>query len=208
VTGETDRGMTLLEVLVALMVLALTGMLLSEGLHFGARAWDRAGGRAELAVARFDASQTLRSLVEQAEPTAFPGDGTFEGGAGSLALAVHESARLTGGHGRRIEIIHDDRAQEIRLRLSDPEDPGEVEQVALLNGVADFGIRYFGQDETRSAPEWMDSWPETAAMPLLVEIEVAFADGSPSLIIDAAPRKRVAVECLVRGARACTAAAR
>lgn len=200
-----QSGMTLLEVLVALMLMALTGMLLSEGLSFGTRIWERAGAGAGAAVTRADAMATLRRLVEQAEPPGPVDDGDgFAGGSEGLAFITHEGSRLAGGIGRRVELYQTPGGGAVRLRITPLYGDGVPDDLPMLGGVAVMRLRYFGQDEVNNVGGWTDRWEGQAALPVLVEMTVTYADGGPDSVLRAAPRRQTSVECLTLGGRGCT----
>lgn len=201
---RSERGMTLLEVLVALMLLALTGVLLSEGLHFGTRVWERAGAGAEAAVARSDALATLRRLIEQAEPPE-PGDDAtaFVGDGGRLAFASPEGAWLGGGSRRRIELYRAERGDSVRLRIDAIGGEAGPEDLRLIDGVTGLSLRYYGYDETLAADAWVDRWSGRAELPLLVEVTVELADAGAAPVLRIMPRRQAAVACLVYGGTAC-----
>jgi len=200
-----DRGMTLLEVLVALMVLSLTGLLLQQGLHFGTRAWDQTGRAAQDRIARAETARTLRALIEQAEPAgpAAPGEG-FGGAPNSLSFSYHGAARLTAGRSRLLRLYLSDERDELRLAIADP-GGDEAEDIALLDDVASLAFRYLVFDAPTDGNVWAENWSNSLDLPMLVELTLAFADGAEPLTILAAPRKRYPVDCLVHGLRACLA---
>src|SRR5262249_55005738 len=46
----------------------------------------------------------------------------------------------------------------------------------LLKGVQDLRLRYFGVLEGDKAPQWHDSWQHPSRLPLLVSVDVRFAE--------------------------------
>jgi len=201
-----QSGMTLLEVLVALMVLALTGLLMTEGLSFGTRLWERAGAGAGAAVARADALATLRRLVEQSEPPG-PADAgeTFVGNPQGLAFTSREGARLSSGTAQRIDIYQAGDQHAVRLRIAAAGADERPDDLPMLSGVTELSLRYYGFDETLAGDGWTDKWVGRPALPTLVEMTVAFADGAPPSVLRVAPRRQVSVECLVSGGAGCGA---
>jgi prepilin-type N-terminal cleavage/methylation domain-containing protein len=206
---RAQRGMTLLEVLVALMVLALTGMLFSEGMRFGTAVWERAGVTADAAMTRFDAARTLRRLIEQAEPgISTDKSGPFEGDGLTLSFRSFDAARLSGGRGRRIELTASAKGEAVVLQITDPEGIDKDETLVLFDHASVTGIRYFGHKDTGNGDAWTDRWTDGIDLPRLVEVSLAFSDGAPPMLLRAAPRKRYSVECMVFGRRVCSGSTR
>jgi prepilin-type N-terminal cleavage/methylation domain-containing protein len=194
---RSESGMTLLEVLVALMVLAMTGLLLSEGFRLGSRIWDRSETEGRLAVERIEVLGTLRRLVEQAEPPGpLEGSNGLRGDDQGVSFLSFSPARLTGGAGRLIHLRRDPGSGQVRLRLADPEEPEQGEDLLLLEHSASMSLRYFGFDATRDDTVWLDRWEDRGELPQIVEIAIGFSDGRPPLLLRAAPRRRYSVECL------------
>lgn len=194
---RSESGMTLLEVLVALMVLAMTGLLLSGGFRLGSRVWDRSETEGKLAVQRVEVAGTLRRLIEQAEPPgALPGSDGLRGSDREVTFLSYGAAHLTGGTGRRIRLYRDADTGQVRLRLTDPENPDEAEDLLLLEHSASMTLRYFGFDSTSEESVWRDLWEDRSELPQIVEVTIGFSDDRPPLLLSATPRRRYSVECL------------
>lgn len=214
---RSESGMTLLEVLVALAILALTGLLLSEGVLLGTNLRERSEIEVQAAVQRIEAARILRGLIEQAEPIA-PGEALepFRGDAHGMTFVTYAAAGLAGGSGRQIRLYHDADHAELRLQVSDPtasagepanpDDRPEAESdLLLLADSPSVSLRYFGFDETLQATAWTDQWRERADLPLLVEIVIEAPEGRDPLVARVVPRLRWPVVCLLRASRACRA---
>lgn len=202
---RAQSGMTLLEVLVALMVLALTGLLLAEGLSFGTRVWDRAGAAAEATMLRFDAARTVRRLIEQAQPGLADGDlGAFSGDTRTLSFVSVGAARLAGGRSRRIELSQANPGDAVVLRIVDPDGVEPEERLRLFEHMSSLSLRYFGHNADRTANAWTDHWTDGVILPLLVELRLKGSEGTAPMIVTVAPRKRFPVDCMVFVQRSCT----
>jgi len=194
---RSESGMTLLEVLVALMVLALTGLLLTEGFRLGSRVWDRSETEGKLAIERVEVLGTLRRLIEQAEPPgALEGSDGMRGDRQGVSFLSFAAARLTGGTGRQIRLYRDPQSGQVRLHLADPEDPGQDDDLLLLDHSSQMSLRYFGFDQTQEENVWLDQWEDRRDLPEIVEVTIDVSDDQPPLLLRAAPRRRYSVECL------------
>ena len=179
-TGQA--GFTLVEVLVALGLLALLGVMLSDGLRFGVRVWERTR---EASSALGDVSATQNFLRRRLEgPTRAEG---FGGEADLLSVQALWMADLGSGtfHVFELGLVRDDGVAPGALVLSwrpaeegAPPDPALVGSRVLLDGVDALDIRYFGAlpDDPLPEPRWREAWPLDAGRPALVLIDLRFAD--------------------------------
>jgi general secretion pathway protein J len=195
--GASDRngGFTLIELLVATTLLALLSVLLFGGLRFGARAWE-AGGASMERSGEIEAVQDLlrRTLAEAAAPEPAgdkqPG---FVGEAGRARFFAPMPRHIaTGGLGRYAldldEAGHLLMSWEPRRPERKLEAPIAGEPSVILQNVESLKLEYYGAAGEDGAG-WRDSW-SSPALPLLVRVQVGFADGDgrrwPDLLI--APR--------------------
>ena len=183
-TPRRSAGVTLIELLVALSVLALCAMVLFEGLHFGIKVWGGARRRAEATEEVATTQGFLRSrmaLLDPFRPTG-PADAVravigmrdsleFSApppeavGAGSLRYQV----RLRASPGRRDFIVRWRRDWDGQIdRVAGPEWREEI----LLPDVTDIQYRYLGRDSTGS-PVWRTDWTDDRP-PEAVELAVTF----------------------------------
>lgn len=174
-----DAGFTLLEIVVALVVLGILLVTLTRGVQFGLAAFDRqdrmvaTGGRLE-AVDR-----ALRRLIVQLDPGTSNDASTVGGGHHVLAFRAPLPIGTAG---------NDPTLADLRLSVDDahhlvldwlphrhvsrvgPVPPPHRE--TLLDGVAAIDLDYWGEDS------WHSQWQEPAP-PALVRIRIVFPDGDP-----------------------------
>lgn len=172
-TSRNPRsGVTLLETLVGLLVMAMVAALLSSGFGSGARYLTRSQALSELvdhALARND----LRVWLEHALETPAPND--------SRSILVGTSNELTfltipsGGQ------FWSGRATLVSLTSAAP-DAGAVgiasatmseQEVLLRLAPVGSGLRfqYWGSSESEEPPRWHDTWTADAGLPTLVRID-------------------------------------
>jgi general secretion pathway protein J len=167
-------GFTLLEVLVALVVIGLLIVSLVQGIHFGLLAWDveaRLTGRND----GFSAvDNALRHIVERADPgeegdaapfigspselqciTALPGAGS---GSNQVTLVVDA--------GHRLVLRWRPYVRAIRLKSAPP-----VTETKLLSGISRIELSYW-----QSGSGWVSTW-RSADLPGLVRFRLVFATG-------------------------------
>ncbi|MGF1641921.1 MAG: prepilin-type N-terminal cleavage/methylation domain-containing protein [Rhodospirillales bacterium] len=195
-------GFTLLELLVAMTLLALLAGLLFGGLGFGVRVWER--GEAELdTLAELQIAHDLirrvvgRPMLSVLADEAGEEGAIFEGTADGLRLVGPSPALALPGGIYRLGLGTDQRAGKIRLVLTwrplvagdDAPPPDADDNVAVLvDDIDRVRFSYFGTDDADEGEAgWLDQWPGAAGPPRLVRIDVTFAEGDrrrwPPLIV-------------------------
>jgi general secretion pathway protein J len=187
-----QRGFTLVEVVLALAILAAMMVLLYSGLTFAMRSWDAgdANGR-RVADARLGENFLRREMTEM-----FPmrwKDATnvkfaFEGERDHVRFA---SARPPGIQqaglalvSLELEAAEGTRTRNLVMRRAMPNDDAvdfapleKAESALLLSGIDSVAFSYFGSETDFAEAKWSDSWSHPAAIPQLVRIRVKAADG-------------------------------
>jgi general secretion pathway protein J len=210
-------GMTLLELLVALLLLSVLSVGILTALRTGHRAYTTvlrsARGIADVAITQ----RLLRRLIESSYPFAAKGAKNaahfgLEGARQSLVFTAPMS-QASGEQGFfRYELFlapRTDGAFNLMIRYGLDRDGKGVgvaaaakaaEQEVLLERVRDLKCDYLmppTQDSAGTLPRWVDSWQE-AALPLLVRLTVDFdaADSRkwPDLVV--APRLTESAQCV------------
>ncbi|MGI4747393.1 MAG: type II secretion system protein [Janthinobacterium lividum] len=179
-----DAGFTLLEIIVALVVLGILLSTLTSGVQFGLAAFDRqdrmiqTGGRLE-AVDR-----TLRRLIEQLDPgTSTDGDTV----AGAQHVLVFRSPLRLAGSGKP-DAPQTDGLLDLRLSVDAghrliltwlphrhviPTGPApKSHDEVLLTGVDRIDISYFADRG------WHTRWRQPGP-PALIRIRIVFLEGDP-----------------------------
>lgn len=177
--NRRDAGFTLLELLVALVVLGFILAGLSQGAHFGLQA---IGAQTRDIAGRGDldaVDRALHRLIEAADPGQPRDPPTFRGSASSLAFVstLPAAARLPT---RQAQVsLGVDGSGRLVLRAV-PRLPGHrlgplpaPSETELLRGVDHLDAAYW----TRGAdPHWVTAWT-SAGLPALVRLRVVFPPG-------------------------------
>ncbi len=181
-SARGERGMSLLEVLVAMTLLGLLGAMVAGGVRFGVAVWERGSAAAQGAAEARVALKALRRAVSGAMPIRYL-DGTrqppvaFDGGPERLRFVGRLPARIAPPGETRMEIALGEPGRLV-LRHAPLDDrapalpPGAAEEV-LLDGVASLRLRYLGPLPGGGALAWQPRWEGRAELPRLVEIRVA-----------------------------------
>lgn len=190
-TRSQQRGFTLLEILVALVVLGFVLAGLSQGVRFGLRA---ASTQTRTIAVRADADavdRVLRRLIEQADPGSrtvpapITGSGRAVSFASVLPQATGSDASPSDGAAPALVTVAlgVDAAHRLMLRwtpfLHAPRltpAPAPSEDV-LLEGVDHLDIAYWGADST-GAHAWRAGW-QGPDLPDLIRITLVFPPDDP-----------------------------
>jgi len=180
-----QAGFTLLELLVAMTLMALVAAGLSSGIHFGTRVWERteAGRQAgsERQATRLLLQRTLQRLIPQSlsqeatETTIlFAGDRTvlrFIGPAPAESappgLYRMEFALVPAGPGQALVFRWQPYAGEPLLGPFDAAD-----RRVLLHGLDTAAFTYFGSREEG----WLSAWGQRVDLPRLVRLDYVAPD--------------------------------
>ena len=192
-------GFTLVELLIAVALIALLSSMLFIGFRFGTRAVaaadDRIDRAAEIAVAYGFLEEALanaRSLPQPEQSSDAPP--SFVGTRAGLAFVTAPPAQLTLGglHLLRLELEPSVRGSRLTVswRLVSDRRPGDREPVelqpsVLIDKVASARFSYSGVRTPGRLPEWSDTWEPAAGLPRLVRIGITLVDGwqAPDFVV-------------------------
>lgn len=191
-SARDQRGFTLLETIIAMVVLALVMVLLTGGLRFVTAGWDRGARAAEASETIALVQSTLRReaaaarrLTWQAEPGAKP-TATFRGDPDRVGLVVADPG-FPGDPGLAIAFFYVDvQPGESTLRYSrarfDPRldgfgDAKPTDDLVLSRGRVAYRFDYFGTVPGEQRPRWVSPWPDREAPPQLIRLRSRDAEG-------------------------------
>ncbi len=192
-TRGGERGFTLIELVVALVLLGAMMVLLYSGITFGLRAWDAGAANGQRVGDRRLGENFLRREIGQTFPLRWKDPTTlrfaFDGGDRALHFVSVRPAGIAQGGLALVGIaVEDDpkhaghRNLVMRRVLADPDaaDFGGLEAAEpsiLVEDVASVEFSYFGSENDFTDPKWFDQWPYPARMPMLVRVRMRDADG-------------------------------
>ncbi len=183
-----DSGFTLLEILIALLILGFLVVGLSAGVHAALGLW-RAQRREVAKTEELDAAaRSLREILT-AIPQVSPG-GFASGAAGrrgvrgsahrftfvgdmptGIGTTRRADMRLELLRGRLVLLWAPHRHELLRVP------PGPQETV-LVRKLADLELAYWGPPSPFKAPTWLSRW-HGPGIPLLIRVRLVFAKGDP-----------------------------
>lgn len=192
-TGE--QGLTLIELLLSLAILAVLTGFLAGGLSMARRAFD-ADRSSEIGSETNAAIQTISGLIGSALPIRVNDGGQkvtirFVGRQGALSfVGLSEGRSLRGGPQKIMlrrsggELIVDFTAL-TGIQSKDTPEPSPTRVVAL-SGVREIRLGYFGRPDPAAAPAWHADWVRAELLPDLVSIRIEFEDerrNEPPIIV-------------------------
>ncbi|MDX1379829.1 MAG: prepilin-type N-terminal cleavage/methylation domain-containing protein [Xanthomonadales bacterium] len=185
------RGFTLIEFLLALMLLALLVGLAYGGLRTATRAADRGQDVLQHTAHVRMAHQFVRGQFSRLLPLPYevgPGDVgnriVFEGGRDYVQyVAVMPGYLGTGGpQVQRIELApHGEGGmalwfQHAPLLALEEAGLGSDEPILLLEGVEDASFLFLGRDEQGELLDWTETWTETDLLPAAISLDVTLSE--------------------------------
>jgi general secretion pathway protein J len=205
------RGFTLVELTVALVLMACIAAVMFGSLSLAARTWD-SGEAKVMQVSDMRTTQNyLRAQIGAQYPqrmwkmVGFPL--LFGGDSSEIQFAAPLPARVVEGgvYLFRVSVAKNgDKSQLVQERVipditaTQEPDFHDAERSVLAEGIAEVKIGYFGRDPDAAdaeTPTWRDRWDDKQRIPLLVRIDVRPEKGPawPTLMIE--PRRSLEAGC-------------
>jgi len=200
-----DRGFTLLELLVAVTLLAFLSVVLVAGLRYGTNIWRKTETKDTALNAARTAERIVAGNLARLYPkyvTVSPTEAYVDFDGTAHAMTFFSTAQSQTGFLMRdtLEEVRDGDTFAMRIEAV-PElardGRGTLAQT-LLTRLASVEFSYYGIAGDAKEAAWYPAWQRQAGPPLLVRIHVAAADpGTPSLPdLIVAPRVAADVGCL------------
>ena len=195
-----QAGFTLVEIMVAMVLLSITMLLLYSGLSFALRAWDAGDINGRRTADRRLGENFLRRELSELFPMRFK-DATqlkvaFEGGASRVRFVSSRAPGVQVGGislvGIEVEEDRENRAKNLVMYRAMPDDEARDfgplergERHLLLSGIEQVTFGYFGSENEFAEPKWQDTWELPGRIPEMVRIRMQGKDGGalPELVV-------------------------
>jgi general secretion pathway protein J len=211
VTRHTHRGFTLLELIIALVLLGMLSAVLFGSVKLAGRSTDSGEAKANAAATMRLTQQFLRTNLEAQHPLRMrkivDWPLLFVGAASELRYASELPPRVAGGGiwFYRLAVRTDDERSPLVLERMVPDLAADAapeftnaDRSVLAEGIASLKLGYFGRDPDAapgSDASWHDQWSDTQRLPLLIRIDVTPKQGAPWPTLYVAPREAPEAGC-------------
>jgi general secretion pathway protein J len=184
-----EAGFTLVELLVAITLMAMLSILLFGGLRLGTRAWEKTTTATTTGNRIRNAQETLAGTIENIYPffvlaSASDRHVQFDGEPGAMTFFAPAQAG-----GLDVVTVMRDAGGSLVLNAR-PElavHPGEtIVHRVLLRGVTAFTAAYFGAMVKNGPQQWYPVWHNARTLPDLIRVRATLADKSarwPDLVV-------------------------
>ena len=197
---RVQGGFTLVELVVAMVLLGAMLLLMYGGLNFAARGWDAGDANGRRTADRRIGENFLRRELSELFPMrwkepnvlkfAFEGEkevirfvssrpaGITQGGLSLVALEVRPEA----GTSKRSNLVMRRAMLDDEQRSFAPLDAAEA--TVLVSGVESVTFDYFGAENDFTPPQWNDTWKWSARVPEMIRVRIRADDGpQPEMLV-------------------------
>ena len=209
--SRRQRGFTLLELIVALVLLALLSGVLFGALRLAGRSTDGGEAKAVASASMRLAQQFLRANLEAQHPLRMrkivDWPLLFSGTNEEMRYTARLPSRVAGGGVWfyrlvvRSDLPHSPLVVERTIPdVSADAIPGfdNAERSILAENIASLRIGYFGRDPDAAssvAPSWHDQWNDTQRLPMMIRIDVTPKDAPAWPTLYVAPHESPEAGC-------------
>jgi len=209
--ARTVRGFTLLELMIALTLLALLSAVLFGSLRLAGRSTDGGEAKVEAAASMRLAQEFLRTNLEAQHPLRMrkivDSPLLFSGTRNELRYAAELPPRVAGGGiwFYRLSLRTEDSRGPLTLERVVPDlaadaipEFANADRSVLADGIAELTLGYFGRDTdaaTTVAPTWRDHWDNVQQLPMMIRIDVKPKQGPAWPTLYVTPREAPEAGC-------------
>ena len=193
-------GFTLVELVLAMALLATMMLLLYSGIAFAMRSWDAGaavGGRtADRRIGQNFLRRELSELFPMRWKEAAQVRFAFQGEPHSLRFVSSRPPGLQMGGlslvGLALEEDRETRLKNLVMTRAMPDDEAKdfgplertEERNVLLAGLEAVSFSYFGSENDFTEPRWVDDWPYVSRIPQMVRVRIRTPEGElPEMVV-------------------------
>lgn len=193
-TFARNAGFTLIELTVALVLMALMSAVLYGSLSLSADSWNRGEAKTDQTAQMRLGEEFLRKTLTAQFPLRMHKSIDqrlyFTGASDSLAYAAALPGRAGGGmYYFRLAVTPVGNQSKLTLARAIPDyaattppDFANADFSSLADGVAEVKLGYFGRDAgvaDVTPPTWRDRWEDPQMLPMLIRVDVKPVKGAP-----------------------------
>jgi general secretion pathway protein J len=196
-----QAGFTLIELVVAMALLATMMLLLYSGLTFSLRGWDAGDVNGRRTVDRRIGENFLRRELSELFPMRWKEPNVvkfaFEGEKDHLKFVSSRPAGITQGGLSLVGLELQDegrgsRRKNLVMRRAMPDDEAKsfapldaADPTVLIAGVDSVTFEYFGSENDFTPPQWNDSWQWNFRVPEMVRMRIHTDDSGtqPEMVV-------------------------
>ena len=206
-----ERGFTLLELTVALVLLALLSAVLFGALRLAGRSTDGGEAKAEDAASMRLVQSFLRANLEAQHPLRMrkivDWPLLFTGTGDEIRYASEMPPRVAGGGVwfYRLAVHTDEPRSPLVLErivpdlaAEAPPEFADAERSVLAEDIASLKLAYYGRDADAALavePTWRERWDDPQRLPLMIRIDITPRRGAPWPTLYVAPREAPEAGC-------------
>ena len=197
---RSQRGFTLIELVVALALLGTMMVLMYSGLTFSLRGWDAGAANGQRIADRRIGENFLRRELSEIFPMRWKDPMVlrfaFEGETQRVRFVSSRPADVTGGGlslvGLDVEAGADSRDRSLVMRRAMPDDDAKdfgpldsAKGTVILAGVDSVAFSYFGSESDFTDPKWSDTWTYAGRVPQMVRMRIRTTEGTvlPEMLV-------------------------
>ncbi len=187
------RGFTLVEILIAMVLLSMTLLLMFSSLYTANKYWQMGEKTIEKNEEKRLVSQFIRNQIAQAVPILWIEKGQrkllFQGNSDELRFVSTLPAHRGGG-GLSVlilKVVTTDSTKQLGLSYSllDPDTTPFIDSISdyeefvvIANDIDTINLSYFGKTKNDEKTRWFEEWDSEAYMPQLVRLRIYPQDHS------------------------------
>jgi prepilin-type N-terminal cleavage/methylation domain-containing protein len=168
-----DAGYTLIELLVAMLLLCFIGIALASGMHFGVRVWESSDKRTRNMAEIASAQSILRELLSSAIPRKKGGFVVFEGEGERVTFEAPPPAAFRASGLAHVVVSLEPGADGTRLllRVTSLIDKTVTREAVLADHLG--GMQFSYLDASEKVPAWLALWRDRKRLPDAVRLETS-----------------------------------
>jgi len=196
-----SSGFTLIELMVALLLLGLVFLLLTSGLQFGTNVWSLRQGEQTESAETLTAQGFLRRVLSETRPVMIEADISharhvyFTGKEESIRFVASMPGHLGigGFYDVEIHLVEGESGNRVEMswhvfRSTEASFAPEVEDrhAVLVSRVNQLQFAYYGSRGGNQPAQWYSEWENSDHLPDLIRMRVTFTDNSnvwPDLVV-------------------------